>query len=87
MQIEARISADDIEAIATRVAEILAERAAPAAGPEPLISEQLAAAQLGVNAHTLRDARKRGEIRAHKIGRFIRYDRDQLAAFLGRAGS
>lgn len=86
MQIEARLSADDVEAIAQRVAEILK----PLIGgdlPEPvdqLISEQLAAAEHGVAPHVLRDARKRGLIEFIRVGRSVRYSREQLDQFKRR---
>lgn len=48
---------------------------------EPLLSEPEAAAIFGVESHVLRDARKRGEIGFHRIGKFVRYERSQLEAF------
>jgi len=46
--------------------------------------EQEAAALLGVERHTLRDARLRGEAEASKVGRYIVYSREQLLRLLER---
>jgi excisionase family DNA binding protein len=49
------------------------------------LSEAEAAAALGVEAHVLRDARKRREIRAYVIsGRRIRYRFEDIEAYLQR---
>ena len=89
MEIEARLSDADRQDIAQRVAAILlpllqSTRAEPS---ENLISEQRAAAELGVGPHVLRDARKRKEIDYHRVGRFVRYSREQLAAFKAHAAN
>ena len=46
--------------------------------------EPEAAALVGVQPHTLRDARLRGEVRGSKVGRYIVYLRDELLEFLRR---
>lgn len=47
-------------------------------------SEPEAAALLSVRPHVLRDARLRGEIAGFRIGKGIRYERDELLRFLRR---
>jgi hypothetical protein len=47
-------------------------------------SEAEAAALLGIQRHVLRDARLRGEIAGCRIGKGIRYERDELLLFLRR---
>jgi len=46
--------------------------------------EAEAAALLGIPAHSLRDARRRGEIVASLVGKRILYSRTELLAFLQR---
>ena len=46
-------------------------------------SEGEAASLLGVQRHTLRDCRRRGEISARKVGKEYRYTREELERFLG----
>jgi hypothetical protein len=48
--------------------------------------EAEAAALLGVERHTLRDCRLRGEIHGKKIGKRIVYSRDALVKFLAIGG-
>lgn len=45
-------------------------------------SESEAASLLGVARHVLADARRRGEIKAKKVGKEFRYLRSQLVAYL-----
>lgn len=47
-------------------------------------TEQEAAALLGVQRHTLRDARLRGEVTGSKVGKRIVYSKEELRAFLQR---
>jgi hypothetical protein len=47
-------------------------------------SEPEAAMLLGVARHVLRDARLRGEIAGCRVGKSIRYERQELLAFLQR---
>jgi len=47
-------------------------------------SEPDAAALLSVKPHVLRDARLRGEIAGFRLGKGIRYARDELLRFLHR---
>ena len=47
-------------------------------------SEAEAAALLGVQRYVLRDARLRGEIAGCRIGKGIRYEREELLDFLRR---
>jgi hypothetical protein len=86
MDIEARLSADDKREIAEAVAAIvLGKLQAPCSAPaEELISEPAAAAMLGVEAHVLRDARGRREILYHRVGKFVRYTREQIEAYKAR---
>lgn len=51
-------------------------------GDKLAFSEPEAAALLGVRPHVLRDARLRGEIPASRVGRRIRYERDELLRYL-----
>lgn len=43
-----------------------------------------AAALLGVASHTVRDARRRGELTGSKVGKYIVYTRDELLELLRR---
>lgn len=51
-------------------------------GERLAFSESEAAALLSVQRHVLRDARLRGEIAGFKLGKGIRYARDELLRFL-----
>ena len=53
-----------------------------AAGDRLAYSEPEAAALLGVHRHVLRDARLRGELSGCRVGKGIRYERDELLRFL-----
>jgi excisionase family DNA binding protein len=53
-------------------------------GERMAFSEAEAAALLGVQRHVLRDARLRGELSGCRIGKGIRYERDELLQFLRR---
>jgi hypothetical protein len=80
---------DDVDRIARQVAsylgDLLPHAPQPADDdPHALISEPAAAALLRVQPHVLRDARKRGELHCTKIGKSVRYTRDQLDAYLRR---
>lgn len=84
MNVDFSLSDADINVIASRTAAIVL--AALAAPPKPgsLLTEQRAATELNVADHCLRDARKRGEIEFFKIGKFVRYSREQLDDFKRR---
>lgn len=53
-----------------------------AIGERMAYSEAEAAALLGVQRHVLRDARLRGELSGSRVGKGIRYERDELLRFL-----
>lgn len=53
-------------------------------GDKLAYSEPEAAALLSVKPHVLRDARLRGEIEGFKLGKGMRYARDELLRFLRR---
>jgi hypothetical protein len=55
-------------------------------GDQLAFSESEAAALLGVRRHVLRDARLRGEVVGVRIGKGIRYSRDELLRFLRKGG-
>ncbi len=55
-----------------------------AIGDRLAYSEAEAAALLGIQRHVLRDARLRGEITGSRVGKGIRYERDELLQFLRR---
>lgn len=84
MQIEARLTEADKTEIAQAVAAIVLAALAIPSEPDVLLTEQRAAAELNVADHNLRDARKRGEIQFFKIGKFVRYSREQLDAYKQR---
>lgn len=75
--------------IRATVAEVLDQREADEArlGGRLGFTEPEAAALLGVQAHVLRDARRRGEIHARLCGKRYLYARSELLRFLreGRA--
>lgn len=83
-EIELTLSEADLDALAERIAARLVDQSSGGRKPEPLISEPEAAARFGVEPHVLRDARKRGEVEYHKVGKFVRYDPGQLAAWKER---
>lgn len=73
---------DDLRAIVAEVVrEVLAQTGA-ASPAEALMTEPEAAQLLKVQPHTLRDARRRGVLQFHKAGRFVRYSRAHLDAWL-----
>ena len=53
-----------------------------AIGERIAYNEAEAAALLGVERHVLRDARLRGELSGSRVGKGIRYERDELLRFL-----
>ncbi len=53
-------------------------------GDKLAFSEAEAAALLSVRPHVLRDARLRGELKGSRVGKSIRYERDELLRFLRR---
>jgi hypothetical protein len=53
-------------------------------GDKLAYSEADAAALLGVRRHVLRDARLRGEIAGCRVGKSIRYERQELIEYLRR---
>ncbi|MSR59067.1 MAG: DNA-binding protein [Planctomycetaceae bacterium] len=74
---------DDLRAIVTEVlAEVMAQTSTTP--HQQLLTEPEAAAVVRVQAHTLRDARRRGELQFHRVGRFVRYDRAQLDQWIKR---
>jgi len=81
---------DDLARIAIAVADELAERghqAAKLADERLGYTERQAAAALGIEWYTLRNARLAGEISARKLGRSYVYDRRELLRWLdGDAG-
>jgi excisionase family DNA binding protein len=78
------ISDEDVQRIADAVAERLRTSQPAPAGPadEALLSEPEAAARLNVPSHVLRDARRRGELQYSRIGRRVRYSRENLDEYL-----
>jgi excisionase family DNA binding protein len=68
--------------VATVLARVESER--QAFSDKLAFSEAEAAALLGVRRHVLRDARLRGEIAGCRVGKSIRYERQELLRFLER---
>lgn len=76
----------DLAAIASAVADELERRGAIAAKLDPeriAYREREAAAALGVEWYTLRNARLAGEIPARKLGKSYVYSRAALLVWLG----
>ena len=84
MEIEARLTEADKREIAEQVAQLILAKLAVPPEPDALLSEQRTAGELGVEPHCLRDCRKRGEIQFHRIGKFVRYSREQIEDFKRR---
>ena len=75
----------DVESLVTKVvAKVLAEREATDTkfGNRLAFTEPEAAALIGVQPHTLRDCRLRGELVGSKVGKRVMYSRDTLLKFL-----
>jgi hypothetical protein len=72
-----------VEAVVAATLEKLAEER-QRIGEKLAYSEPEAAALLSVKPYVLRDARLRGEISGFRIGKGIRYERDELLRFLRR---
>jgi len=83
---ELKLSPEDLDHIAELVAVKILERL-PKADDGKLLTEQEAAAQFSVTVHTLRDARRRKVLECTRIGRFPRYSRAQLNAWLSGKGA
>jgi hypothetical protein len=86
-EISIKLSDEDVGRIAERVAALLAPHLQSGGqGPpaDALLPEPAAAAILGVEPHVLRDARKRHEIDFHRVGKFVRYSREQIDAYKHR---
>ena len=72
-------TAKEIEALAEAVVAKLVARQV-----EPLmLTEEQAAERLGIPRHTLAEHRRRGRIKATKVGRRWRYSTRTLAEFAG----
>ncbi len=86
MQVDLQLSDADVERIASSVVAKLAALVPQNPAPtDALIAEPAAAAECSVEPHVLRDARKRGEIAFHRIGKFVRYSREQIEAYKARS--
>lgn len=72
-----------VEAVVTATLERLGDER-QRIGDKLAYSEPEAAALLSVKPYVLRDARLRGEIAGFRIGKGIRYERDELLRFLRR---
>lgn len=73
----------DLDRLAELVADKLAFRIQPqTGGDDRLMTEPEAAAFCRVEIHTLRDARRRGVLEYCRAGRFPRYSRAQLDAWM-----
>lgn len=71
-----QLNTDDLRPL---VAEIVREVVSQlGVMPEKRMTEQEAASLFGVHAHTLRDARRRGELECDRVGRYVRYTHQQL---------
>jgi hypothetical protein len=80
---------DELEPLVELVVAATLERLAAQRqqlGDQLAFSESDAAALLGVRRHVLRDARLRGEVVGVRIGKGIRYSRDELLRFLREGG-
>ncbi len=82
-----RFDPEDVTAIANAVAirlqnSTIHEQLFQGGGDRLGYTETDAAEQIGVAKHVLRDARRRGEISARKVGRRWVYSRECLAAYL-----
>jgi excisionase family DNA binding protein len=76
------LDTDDLDKLAELVAEKLAAKMQPQTGADKLLTESEAAQLLRVQPHTLRDARRREVLEFHRVGRFVRYSREQLDSWL-----
>jgi|GEM_PF-5171232 len=72
----------DLERLAELIAAKITERLPAAKSDDTLLTEAEAAASCRVRTHTIRDARRRGVLQCSRAGRFPRYSREQLAAWL-----
>lgn len=84
-----KLDASDIPDLRPVIVEVVrAVLAEIEAGKHRLNGEQLgysegeAAELLDVKRHVLRDARLRGEVRARKLGKEFRYEKNELLRFL-----
>ena len=80
---EIKLNADDLKPIVEMVVVELIERFEDTGG-RMAFTEQEAAGLLGVSSTTLRDERLRGRVKASKVGRKIRYTRQDLLDYLAR---
>lgn len=62
--------------------QVVEQKQEPAAPFDRMLSENEAAAIFAVDPHVLRDARRRGELDFHRVGRFVRYQRSQIQAWI-----
>ena len=88
MTMHIQFSEDDLELLVARVVDEVLVRASTkqdVAGERLGFTEAEAAEKLGVERHVLRDARRRGELEASKIGKRIIYTPEQLRAYLSRS--
>lgn len=74
-------STEDLQPLVSAVVAELAERLAPM-DDRLAVEEREGARIVGVSSHVLRDCRRRGEIKAAKIGKTWVYRRQVLAKFL-----
>jgi hypothetical protein len=85
VQIELQLSDADVkrivDALAAKLADVLPKNEAP---PDGLVSEPAAAAEVGVEPHVLRDARGKRQIEFFRIGKAVRYSRQQIEAYKQR---
>jgi excisionase family DNA binding protein len=72
------LGADQVEAIARRVAEIVDARAAPRRVPAPALTVRQAAEALAVSPKTIYRAVADGRLPAERIGRAVRISADDL---------
>lgn len=86
MRLDASDIADLQPLIAAAVRAVLDELQSSDAklGDRLAFTEPEAAARLGVQRHTLRDCRLRGELRGKLVGKKIVYSRDELLRFLSK---
>lgn len=71
-----------VEAIAVRVAELLAADRASSSGPEPWIAVEDAAAHLACRPHRIYDLVASGRLPHRKEGRRVLFRRSELDAYL-----
>ena len=78
------MSAELVDAIAGRVADLLADRLAAMAVSEPWIDVRQAAGHIGAPTSRVYDLVARGELRPGRDGRRIAFRRSELDAYMDR---